>query len=501
MTESIIKRFERTIKESWDFPAITNYGSGTTYTYGDIARAAACLHATFRELGIMPGDRIVLCDRNLRNWVTAMVGIITYGAVGVPLMTEFTDQQLINICEHSDAKFLFGGRRTAGLWEEGKCPMHRIDLSEVLRMASDDFGPEDVKYREENPDDLMILSYTSGSTGSPKGVMLPYRSFLSNAGYVVSNPNLPVHGRDLVVLPLAHMFGFTCDFLGSMLNGSHITILTKLPVPSLFLQAIKDVRPDRLYTVPLIMEKLAKSPNRDSMLEFIRESSVKEIIMGGASLNREAEILLHDKGIKYSVGYGMTECGPLICHSFWPDIKVGSCGRPVTGMEVRILSEDPQNIPGEILARGQNVMLGYYKNPEATAETLDAGGWLHTGDLGVVDSDGYLFIRGREKNMILTSNGQNIYPEEVEEQIITHSPFEESVVLCRAGRLIGLVYVSNSRLEQLGKSREDLDKSLKEHCAEINKYLPAFSKLAELVQKYEEFEKTPKRSIRRYLYR
>lgn len=501
MTESIIKRFEHTIKTSWDCPAVTNYGSGTTYTYGDIARAVSCLHTTFNELGIRPGDRIVLCDKNLRNWVTAMIGIITYGAVGVPLLTEFTDSQLVNLCEHSDAKFLFGGPRTAGLWKEGECPMHRIDLSEVLRMASDGFGPEDVSYRAENPDDLMILSYTSGSTGYPKGVMLPYRSLMSNAGYVVSNHNLPLHGRDLVVLPLAHMFGFTCDFLGSMLNGCHITIMKTLPVPSLFLQAIKDVRPDRLYTVPLIMEKLSRSPERDSILEFIKESSVKEIIMGGAGLNREVESLLHGKGVKYSVGYGMTECGPLICHSFWPDIKVGSCGRPVTGMEVKILSEDPENIPGEIIARGSNVMLGYYKNPEATAEALDADGWLHTGDLGVIDRDGYLFIRGREKDMILTSNGQNIYPEEVEEQIITHSPFEECLVVQRNEHLVGLVYISDIGLKHLGRSREDLDKSLKEYCAEINRHLPGFSKLAELVQKYDGFEKTPKRSICRYLYR
>lgn len=516
MTDSLIKEIERSFKRSWDYPALSNYGSKKPYTYGEVAAAVAYIHTIFEEMGIQPGDKVALCDKNYRNWVIAMLAIITYGCVGVPILPDYSDAQLIELCEHCEAKFLFSSSRIASLWEKGKCPMGMIDLAELLDM--DDESDEmrlnalnkyherfpngvtqsDVSYIKEDLDDMMLLSYTSGSSGHPKGVMLSYGAMLSNTKYILGNKALPEHGKELVLLPLAHMFGFATDFLSGVLKGCHLTILTKPPVPSILIQAIKDVQPDTIYSVPLVFEKLTSSAKGIPILEFIASSSVKEVIMGGAALSKDAESTLRRRHFKFSVGYGMTECGPLICHSFYPDVRQGSCGKVVPGMTVKVLSSDPQHIPGEILAKGRNVMLGYYKDEDATKEAIDSHGWLRTGDLGIIDEDGYIFIRGRKKNMILGSNGQNIYPEEAEDQVVTYSIFEECVVVQRDNKLIAKVYVSDQTLEMAGLTRETIN--LEQSRKAVNLHLPAYCQIAALEQRETEFEKTPKRSIKRFLY-
>lgn len=517
MTDSLIKEIERSFKRSWDFPALSNYGSKQPYTYGEVAAAVAYIHTIFEEMGIKPGDKVALCDRNYRNWVIAMLAIITYGAVAVPMLPDYSDAQLVELCEHCEAKFLFSSSRIASLWEQDKCPMGIIDLAELLDMDDESDGmrmnvlnkyherfpngvtPADVSYIKEDLDDMMLLSYTSGSSGHPKGVMLSYRSLLSNAKYILGNKSLPEHGKELVLLPLAHMFGFATDFLGGILKGCHLTILTKPPVPSILVQAIKDVKPDTIYSVPLVFEKFTSSSRGIPVLEFLSQSSVKEVIMGGAALSKDAENTLRRMHFKFSVGYGMTECGPLICHSFYPESRSGSCGKVVPGMTIKIQSSDPQHKPGEILAKGRNLMLGYYKDEAATKEAIDEKGWLHTGDLGIIDEEGNLFIRGRKKNMILGSNGQNIYPEEAEEQVVTYSIFEECVVVQRENRLVALVYVSDQTLALAGLTRDSIN--LEQSRKSVNLHLPAYCQIAELEQQAQEFEKTPKKSIKRFLYK
>lgn len=524
---SFIKRIEATVRTHWDRPALTNYGSGVTYTYGDAARLVACLHVLFEDLGVVPGDRIAVCDRNCSNWSIAMVAIMTYGAVAVPLLPDYSASQIISLCDHCGARLIFSNKRVKALWGEGGCPVPMIDLSDMLASTSDPdaeedaifsaflrkypygYSPQQLCYRSEGSlEDIAIISYTSGSTGHPKGVMIPYRSLLSNAEYVASNPALKTPGggtrsqaRYLVLLPMAHMFGFTCDFLSSLLLGCHVTILTKAPVPSILIAAINEVRPDVLYTVPLVMEKIIVSPKADEILSFLSSTTISEIIMGGAGIKHEVEEKLSAASFRYSVGYGMTECGPLITHDFWPDGRVGSCGRAVTNMEIKVASADPQTIPGEILVRGANVMRGYFRDPLATAEAFDSEGWLRTGDLGVIDADGYLYIRGRLKNVILGSNGQNIYPEEAEEQVLTYSIFDECLVVQRDCRLVALVYISDAHLDHLGISRDQAYDRLEQYRREINLHLPAYCQLASLEPQAEEFEKTPKHSIRRFLYK
>lgn len=520
MAKSLIKEFEKVIRESWDYPSLTDFGSESTLTYGDVAKQIASCHATFEVLGIKPGDNVALCERNTRNWIIALLAMMTYGAVAVPLLPDYSDRQIVELCGHCGAKFLLGGRRLGSIWAEGSCPVSLIDLNDLLPMST---GPEtdlingkvqdlfasrfpygfsksDVSYKAEKPEDLALISYTSGSTGHPKGVMLPYRSMLSNGMYVATYSSMPVHGNALILLPMAHMFGMTTDVLANLLKGVHITILTRPPVPAVLLKAIAESKPDILYTVPLVMEKIIASTGCEDIIDFLMTGSIKEIIMGGAPLSREADERLSALGVRYSVGYGMTECGPLICHCYYPNTKVGSCGKAVPGMEVKVLSKDPENVPGEIICRGVNNMLGYYRFEEATAEVLDSEGWLHTGDLGVIDKDGFLFIRGRKKNMLLTSNGQNIFPEEAEQQVISHSVFDECVVVERGGRLVALVYVSDASLAAAGlASRDDID--LEAERKAVNSHLPSYCKIAVFEQRDAEFEKTPKKNIRRFLYR
>ena len=541
--DSIIKQIETVFREQWDGNALTEWGSDVTFKYGDVAMRICYMHLLFEALDIRVGDKIAVCDKNSSNWAIVMLAVLTYHAVAVPLLPDYSKEQLKMLCEHCNAKFMIANHRLAHLWPKGECPMYMLDVKDLLAMTpsalTDDveemafamfakrypkgFTKDDIHYEAERPDDLMILSYTSGSTGNPKGVMLPWRSLQSNMVFGRGAIPHPAGRSMLLLLPMAHMFGFTVDFLFGMLTGAHLTILTKAPSPSVIADAVSQVKPVCLSCVPIAIEKFVKA----RLLKTIRKPSVRvmlkvpglrqltcrylrrrmvndlggriyHVMTGGAALSKETERILHMLRFPYTVGYGMTECGPMITFSDWKEHRVGSCGKAVVNMEVKVLSDDPQTVPGEIVAKGTNLMMGYYKNPEATAETIDGDGWLHTGDLGVMDEDGFVYICGRKKNMLLGSNGQNIYPEEAENQVVSYSVFDECVVVRREEKLIGLVYVSDQTLKAKGMQREDLD--LDVICEEVNLHLPSYCQLVRIEQKTEEFEKTPKRTIRRFLY-
>ena len=541
---SLIKSIEDVFRSGWDMPALTDWGNDVTYSYGDVATRVCYIHCMFEVLGIKPGDKIAICDKNSTNWAISMLAIITYRSIAVPLLPDYSKQQLKMLCEHCDAKFMMGNRQLATLWEEGECPMYMLDTEDLLTMtpntATDKveedvfskfktkypngYSKEDVHYEAENPDDLMLLSYTSGSTGNPKGVMLSWRAMASNMEFAYNALPVEPGYSELLLLPMAHMFGFAFDFLYGIMRKAHLFIFTRIPAPKMILEAFDKIKPGQFLCVPLVMEKIINN----KVLPVLNKPIIKllfnvpgfhqlicrkicqqltaalggnfyEVIMGGAALSKEVERILRMVGFRYTIGYGMTECGPIITYSDWKEHRPGSCGKAALNMEVKILSEDPFNIPGEIVAKGKNLMNGYYKNPEATAETIDQDGWLHTGDLGVIDKDGFIYIRGRKKNMLLGANGQNIYPEEAEDQVVTHSIFDECVVVQRNDKLVALVYVSDLTLKIHGKQREQLD--LEAIRKEVNEHLPRYCQLSAIEQRNEEFEKTPKKSIRRFLYK
>lgn len=541
---SLIKSIEDVFRSGWDMPALTDCGSNVTYTYGDVATRVCYIHCMFEVLGIKPGDKIAICDRNSSNWAISMLAIITYRSIAVPLLPDYSRQQLKMLCEHCDAKFMMGNRQLATLWEEGECPMYMLDMEDLLTMtpntATDKveedvfskfktkypngYSKEDVCYEAENPEDLMLLSYTSGSTGNPKGVMLSWRAMASNMEFARHALPVAPGSNELLLLPMAHMFGYAFDFLYGILCKAHMTIFTKIPAPKKILEAFDKEKPGQFLCVPLVMEKIInlkvlpvlnkpvmklmfKVPGLHQLicrkicqqLTAAFGGNFYEVIMGGAALSKEVERILRMVKFRYTIGYGMTECGPIITYSDWKEHRPGSCGKAALNMEVKILSEDPFNIPGEIVAKGKNLMNGYYKNPEATAETIDQDGWLHTGDLGVMDKDGFVYIRGRKKNMLLGANGQNIYPEEAEDQVVTHSIFDECVVVQRDGKLVALAYASDLTLKVYGQQREQLD--LEAIRKEVNEHLPRYCQLSAIEQRNEEFEKTPKKSIRRFLYK
>ena len=540
---SLIKSIENVFRKSWDLPALTDWGSNVTYTYGDIATRICYIHSLFEVIGIKPGDKIAICDKNSSNWAISMLAIITYRAVAVPLLPDYSKQQLKMLCEHCDAKFMVGNHQLATLWEDGECPMYMLDTEDLLAMTPNTvtdkveeeafrrfsqkypngYTQKALCYEAEDPDALMLLSYTSGSTGNPKGVMLPYKSLWSNQMF--ANNALPYKPgmRVFLILPMAHMFGFSFDFLYGIMLSAHLYILTKIPAPKVLMEAFSVVKPDYFLCVPLVMEKIIQTkvlpilnkPDISFMLKVpgLRQLICRKIrnqltialggnfysvIMGGAPLNKEVEKVLRMVKFPFTVGYGMTECGPIITYADWKESRTGSCGKAALNMEVKILSNDPQHEPGEIVTKGVNTMMGYYKNTEATQEAIDEEGWLHTGDLGVIDKDGFLYIRGRKKNMLLGANGQNIYPEEAEDQVISYSIFDECVVVQRGDKLVALVYASDLTLKAAETSRESLN--LESIRQEINLHLPKYCQLAKLEQRSEEFEKTPKKSIRRFLY-
>ncbi len=528
-TKSLMRILETSILENWDCVAYEDYGTDVRFTYADVARAVHALHARYRAMGLEAGDRIALCDRNSSRWAVAFLSALTYGAVAVPVLHDFSGEQVANILRHSEARLLIGGDATrqklaaagaaGGAWAW-------MDMSEVgAAGARGDFGRAEVRYFDDVADDLAMLSYTSGSTGNSKGVMLPYRSIWSNVLFADERLGLARRSRVLSLLPLAHMYGFAFEFFYETCIGCRITFLAKAPSPSVLLQAFADVRPDIVVAVPLIVEKvvqgrvfpmlrtrrmrgLLRIPGvRALVYRKIRNKlvaafggSMYEVIVGGAALNSEVEAFLRRIHFPYTVGYGMTECGPIICYQDWRAFAQGSCGVAAPRMEVRIDSADPGRVAGEILARGANVMLGYYKNDAATAAAIDEEGWLHTGDLGTMDARGNVFIRGRSKNMLLGPSGQNIYPEEIEEKLVGHALIDECVVVQRGTRLVGLVHTSDDTLRRHGMTRADFAAQLARYRDHVNALLPPFYRLAALEARDEEFEKTPKRNIKRYLY-
>ncbi len=541
---------EKSIKEHWDLDALTDY-KGTTLQYHDVARKIEKLHIMFEDAGVKRGDKIALCGRNSAAWACAFLATLTYGAIAVPILHEFLPEQIHNIVNHSDAKLLFVGDVVATQVDATKMPglegiiyipdyslvVSRTDkLTYAREHLNEMFGKKYPKYfrkehvsyyHEENPDELALINYTSGTTGFSKGVMLPYRSLWSNADFADSVLSKRIHKGDntLSILPMAHMYGMAFEFIYEFIKGCHIYYLTRVPSPAIIAQAFADIKPVIIIAVPLVIEKIVRKKifpkiqnNRMRMLlhmpviaKKVREKigeqmykafggNVYEVIIGGAAFNQEVEHFMHRIDFPYTVGYGATECGPIICYADYHDFIPGSCGRAALHMKVRIDSQDPENIPGEILCKGPNVMLGYYKNDEATAKSIDKDGWLHTGDLGTMDGDGNVFIKGRSKTMLLGANGQNIYPEEIEDKLNSLAMVNESIVIQEGQKLIGLVHPDYDEVKVLGLSTEDLTNVMEQNRVALNSMIPGYSKVSEIRIQEEEFEKTPKKSIKRYLY-
>ncbi len=528
-SDSLLELLENTIKKDWKKPAYSDYGTDTAFTYGDVAKNMMRLHSIFNELGLQKGDHIALCDKNSSRWAIAALSIITYGGVLVPILSDFSTEQVRNIYDHSDSKLMICGTK---LSEEFTDAIDTTNFSffdgrktpELSKWQS--LKASKISFFRENPEDLAVISYTSGSTGHSKGVMIPYRALWSNVIFVDERFQLKRNMRLLPLLPLSHMLGFAFEYLYGTCMGANVHFLTKIPSPKIVLQAFQQVKPIMIVAVPLVIEKIVQSNvfpviRTPKMRFWLHVPIVKNIIywqiksklvkafgnkimqavIGGAAFNKEVENLLHKIHFPSSVGYGMTECAPLICFDLYPESKVGTCGRCIQRMEIKIDSNDQQKVPGEILTRGMNVMLGYYKNPEDTAEVIDEDGWLHTGDLGTIDKNGYLSIRGRKKTMLLGANGQNIYPEEIEDKIISLTNFEECVVVQRGERLVALVYISDKTMQQKNLTLDFINNNIDMYRKNINDSLPKFAQISAIELKSEEFEKTPKRSIRRYLYK
>ena len=541
---------EKSIIDHWDMDALTDY-KGQTLQYHDVARKIEKVHILFENSGIQRGDKIALCGRNSSQWAVAFLATLTYGAIAVPILHEFMPDQVHNIVNHSDARLLFAGDHVAGSIDPQQMPglegiIRSTDFSLILSRTdkltyarehlNELYGKKFPKYfrkehvsyyREQSPDEMALINYTSGTTGFSKGVMLPYRALWSNYDFACSVMGNELKPGDNVIsiLPMAHMYGMAFEFIFEFLCGCHVFYLNRIPSPAIIAQAFAEVKPRIIIAVPLVIEKIIRKRvfpkiqnNRMRLLlqmpvinQRIREMICKEvvkafggnffeIIVGGAAFNREVEDFLHSISFPYTVGYGATECAPIICYADWREFVPGSCGRAAKNMQVRIDSPDPQNIPGEILARGLNVMLGYYKNDEATRETIDKDGWYHTVDLGTMDREGNVFINGRSKNMLLGPNGQNIYPEEIEDKLNSMTMVLESIVVQRDTKLVALVHPDFDEAKTMNFSRDDLQDIMNQNLTGLNQQLPAYEKISEIVIHDEEFQKTPKKSIKRYLY-
>ena len=538
------------IKQNWDLDALTDY-QGATLQYKDVARKIEKLHILFENAGVKPGDKIALCGRNSACWATAFLGVLTYGAVAVPILHEFKAAQVHNIVNHSEAKLLFVGDMVWPELNADEMPAlegiinipdysllvsRTVLLTEARERLNEFFGKKYPKFfRKEHvnytvaagADDLALINYTSGTTSNSKGVLIPYRALWSNLEFAFEVLGTRVHRGDNVIsmLPLAHMYGMSFEFIFEFMHGCHVFYLTRIPSPKIVLKAVGEIKPTIIISVPLIIEKIIKknvlpklqTPSMKVLLklpiistkirERIRESLVQafggnfyEIIVGGAAFNSEVENLLHKIGFNYTVGYGATECAPIISYEDWHNFAPGSCGKAAPRMEVRINSADPANVPGEILARGMNTMLGYFKNPEATAQTLDKDGWYHTGDLGVRDAEGNIYIRGRIKNMLLGASGQNIYPEEIEDKLNTLPYVSECIVIQKNEKLYALIYPDYEEAEKNGLDENGLNEAMEQNRKELNTMVAAYEQLSGFKLYKEEFEKTPKRSIKRFLY-
>lgn len=547
-TAGFNEQIEQSIKDHWDLDALSDY-KGETFQYKDIARIIEKLHIIFEYSNVRQGDKIAICGRNTAHWGAVFFAALTYGAVAVPILHEFKAEQIHNIVNHSEAKLLFVGDL---VWKElsaeempalegiiniadysllvgrtEKVTYAREHLNQLFgERYPKNFRRHHVSYYKGDPDELAVINYTSGTTNNSKGVMIPYRALWSNLEFAKSVLGVHMKPGDKVIsmLPMAHMYGMAFEFIFEFCYGCHTYFLTKTPTPSILFAAFGELKPRIIIAVPLIIEKII----RKAVLPKIQGTTVKmllkvplvrqkikdkireqlkaafggdfyEIIIGGAAFNREIEMLLHDIGFNYTVGYGTTECAPILSYEDWHDFAPGSCGKTAPRMEIKIDSDDPQHTVGEILARGTNVMLGYYKNEEATAETL-RDGWYHTGDLGIMDEQGNIFIKGRSKNMLLGSNGQNIYPEEIEDLLNNLPMVNESIVIQKGQKLYGLVYPDFEEAHRLGMQDSDMESVMEQNRTELNGMLPAYAQLSGIKIFHEEFEKTPKKSIKRFLY-
>lgn len=545
--QSVNKLLEKSFRENWDRPALSNY-KGQDLAYRDVARRIAKLHIAFEQCGLEKGDKVAICSRNQANWGVSFLAALTYGAVPVPILHEFKPGNIHYLVNHSEAKVLFVDDV---IWEnlsEAEMPglyvvvqinnfnflyskteemsQVRLHLNESFgHRYPNNFGPEDLDYYEDKADELALINYTSGTSGFSKGVMVPYRALWSNIefAHVQAMPQLDNNTEVVSMLPSAHMYGMMFEFLFEMSVGAHVHFLTRVPSPKIIMQAFADIKPHIIIAVPLIIEKVYKSKlkpilDRNKMImnlpiidKVIQKKILQElvnafggrfyeVIIGGAAFNPEVERFFHKIGFPFTVGYGMTECAPIIGYADWKDAKLYSCGRQVLNMQIRIDSPDPQNIPGEVLVKGANVFLGYYKNEEATKSVLGEDGWFHTGDMGVMDSDGYLFLKGRSKCMILGPSGQNIYPEEIEGVVNNVTYVVDSLVIEDHGALVSLIYPDYHQAELDGLSKSQLEAKLVETLPEINKQIPNYAKISKMEFMPEDFERTPKRSIKRYLY-
>ena len=542
-----IDYIEQSIIKNWDKDSLTDY-KGITLQYKDVARKIAKFHIVLESAGIQPGDKIAVCGRNSAHWAVTFLATITYGAVIVPILHEFKADNIHNIVNHSEAKLLFVGDQAWENLNEDAMPLLEgiasltdfsslVSRNEKLTYAFEhrnaiygqrypkNFRPEHICYRKDRPEELAIINYTSGTTGYSKGVMLPYRSIWSNVAYCFEM--LPVKPGDHIVsmLPMGHVFGMVYDFLYGFSAGAHIYFLTRMPSPKIISQSFSEIKPRVISCVPLIVEKIIKKdilPKVDSKIgklllkvsivndkikSLARQAAMEifggnfdEIIIGGAPFNAEVEAFLKKIGFPYTIAYGMTECGPIICSSRWDTLKLASCGKATTRMEVRIDSPDPKTHAGEIVCRGANMMLGYYKNPEATAQIIDVNGWLHTGDLGVMDEEGYVTVRGRSKNMLLTSSGQNIYPEEIESKLNNMPYVAESLIVLQHDKLVALIYPDFDDAFAHGLQQNDIQKAMEVNRVELNQQLPNYCQISKIKIHFEEFEKTAKKSIKRFMY-
>ena len=535
------------IIKNWDADALTDY-QGATLQFHDVARKIEKLHIVFENCGIQKGDKIAICGRNSAHWAVTFLATLTYGAVAVPILHEFDAEQIHNIVNHSEAKALFVGDFVAKEIDPEQMPNLEgivfmpdfslmVSRSEKLTYAREHlnmmfgskypraFRQEHVHYHEDQPEELALINYTSGTTGFSKGVMLPYRTLCSNVQFVIDRLSKEVKAGDplLDILPMAHMYGLAIEFLFGFCNGCHLFFLNRLPSPTLIAKAFTDIRPTLVVSVPLIIEKIIRkkvfpviqTPRVKLLLSMpivshkvktrIRQQVYEafggrayEVIVGGAALSKEVEEFLLSINFPITVGYGATECAPLISYRDYKEFAPSSCGCPVDRMEVRIVSNDPENVPGEIITRGTNVMLGYYKNEEATRQVIDEEGWYHTGDLGTMDADKNIYIRGRIKNMLLGANGQNVYPEEIEDKLNSMPMVSESLIVQDGDKLVAMIYPDQDETASLGQ--EELEAVMEQNRENLNEMLPNFSRISRVVIRDEEFMKTPKKSIKRYLY-
>ena len=540
---------ERSIIKNWNLDALTDY-KGATLQYHDVARKIEKLHILFENSDVKKGDKIAVCGRNSSQWAVAFLAIITYGAIVVPIQNEFKPEQIHNIVNHSESKLLFVGDVVATEITPDEMPslegiIHLpdnslvISRSEKLTYAREHlnemfghrypkyFRAEHVKYHVDDPEELAMINYTSGTTGFSKGVMLPYRALWGNLDYLIDSvsPKIGKNCNILSTLPMAHMYGLMTEFLYNIVEGNHIFFLTRLPSPTLISEALAEIKPDILFAVPLVVDKIVRKEvfphiqtNRAKLLmnmpvinkrikEKVREFVLRkfgerpyEVVVGGAPLNKEIENFFVSIGFPIAMGYGTTETAPLITFAHQDNYVPGSCGVAVKHMEVKVLSDDPENVAGELVCRGINVMKGYYKNQEATDAVLDQDGWFHTGDLATMSADGHFFVRGRSKNMLLGPNGQNIYPEEIEDKLNSLAMVNESIVLQSNDKLVALVHPDMEEVSNLGFTDEDLANIMEENRKELNLQMPSFAHISRIQLHDTEFEKTAKKSIKRYLY-